>query len=126
MTWLISYDYNNTSGDISNERVVVEIPEELGFPDGMTIDAEDMVWAGMWNGNAVIRFNPKTGEILQKIEIPAHNVTSCAFGGENLETLYVTTAKIDMTNEELEKYPLAGSVFKVNPGVKGVKSNFFK
>jgi sugar lactone lactonase YvrE len=121
-----AYDYNNTSGDISNERVVVEIPEELGFPDGMTIDAEDMVWAGMWNGNAVIRFNPKTGEILQKVEIPAHNVTSCAFGGENLETLYVTTAKIDMTNEELEKYPLAGSVFKVNPGVKGVKSNFFK
>ena len=121
-----AYDYNNASGDISNERVVVEIPEELGFPDGMTIDAEDMVWAGMWNGNAVIRFNPKTGEILQKIEIPAHNVTSCAFGGENLETLYVTTAKIDMTNEELEKYPLAGSVFKVNPGVKGVKSNFFK
>jgi sugar lactone lactonase YvrE len=121
-----AYDYDNATGDISNKRVVVEISEDLGHPDGMTIDAEDMVWVGMWNGNAVIRFNPKTGELLKKIEVPAHNVTSCAFGGDNLETLYITTSKLDMTEEEIGRYPLAGSVFKVNPGVKGVKSNFFK
>lgn len=121
-----AYDYDNATGNISNGRVAVEVSPDLGFPDGMTIDAEDMVWVGMWNGNAVIRFNPKTGKLLQKIEVPAHNVTSCAFGGENLETLFITTAKLDMTDEEHKKYPLAGSVFKVNPGVKGVKSNFFK
>jgi len=121
-----AYDYDNATGNISNERVAVQVDPALGFPDGMTIDEEDMVWVGMWNGNAVIRFNPKTGKVLQKIQVPAHNVTSCAFGGENLETLYITSAKLDMTPEELEKYPLAGSVFKVNPGVKGVKSNFFK
>ncbi|WP_298422685.1 SMP-30/gluconolactonase/LRE family protein [uncultured Kordia sp.] len=121
-----AYDYDNATGNISNERVAVEISTDLGFPDGMTIDAEDMVWVGMWNGNAVIRFNPKTGKLLRKIEVPAHNVTSCAFGGDNLETLFITSAKLDMTEEELKKYPLAGSVFKVNPGVKGVKSNFFK
>lgn len=121
-----AYDYDNATGNISNERVAVEVSTDLGFPDGMTIDAEDMVWVGMWNGDAVIRFNPKTGELLQKIEVPAHNITSCAFGGDNLETLFITTAKLDMTEEEAKKYPLAGSVFKVNPGVKGVKSNFFK
>lgn len=121
-----AYDYDDTTGNISNGRVAVEIPTTLGFPDGMTIDAEDMVWVGMWNGNAVIRFNPKTGEVLQKIEVPAHNITSCAFGGENLETLFITTAKLDMTAEEIKKYPLAGSVFKIVPGVKGVKSSFFK
>ena len=121
-----AYDYDNATGDISNERVAVEISEDLGHPDGMAIDVEGMVWVGMWNGNAVIRFNPKTGKLLQKIEVPAHNVTSCAFGGDNLETLYITTARVDMTDDEIEKYPLAGSVFKVNPGVKGVKSNFFK
>ncbi len=121
-----AYDYDNATGNISNERVAVEVSPDLGFPDGMTIDAEDMVWVGMWNGNAVIRFNPKTGKLLQKIEVPAHNVTSCAFGGDNLETLFITTAKLDMTDEEHKKYPFAGSVFKVNPGVKGVKSNFFK
>ncbi len=121
-----AYDYDNATGEISNGRITVEIPEDFGYPDGMTIDEEDMVWVGMWNGNAVIRFNPKTGEVLQKIEVPAHNVTSCAFGGDNLDILYITSASLDMTDEEKEKYPLAGSVFKVTPGVKGVKSHFFK
>ena len=121
-----AYDYDNATGHISNERVAVEVAKDLGYPDGMTIDEDDMLWVGMWNGNAVIRFNPKTGKILQKIEVPAHNVTSCAFGGENLDILYITSATVDMTDEEKEKYPLAGSVFKVKPGVRGVKSNFFK
>lgn len=121
-----AYDYNDETGEISNEKVAVQIPKELGYPDGMTIDSEDMVWVGMWNGNAVIRFNPKTGDLLQKIEVPAHNVTACAFGGDNLEVLYITTASLDMTEEEKQKFPLAGSVFKVIPGVRGVKSTFFK
>ena len=121
-----AYDFNNETGEIFNGRVAVEIPENLGFPDGMTIDEEDMVWVGMWNGNAVIRFNPKTGKVLQRIQVPAHNITSCAFGGDKLETLYITSARLDMTEEELKQYPLAGSVFKVVPGVKGVNSTFFK
>ncbi|MUU79129.1 SMP-30/gluconolactonase/LRE family protein [Winogradskyella endarachnes] len=121
-----AYDFNNDTGAISNERIAVEIPEELGYPDGMTIDKEDMLWVGMWNGNAVIRFNPNTGKVLKRIEVPAHNITSCAFGGDNLEILFITSARVDMTVEELENYPLAGSIFKVVPGVKGVKSNFFK
>jgi sugar lactone lactonase YvrE len=120
-----AYDFDNKTGDISNSRVAVVIPESLGFPDGMTIDEDDMLWVCMWNGTGVIRFNPKTGKVLEKIEVPAHNVTSCAFGGDNLETLYITTARVDMTEEELKKYPLAGSLFKVTPGVKGVKASFF-
>lgn len=120
-----AYDYDDANGDITNERVVVEISNNLGFPDGMTIDAEDKLWVGMWNGNAVIRFDPITGKILEKIEVPAHNITSCAFGGENLDTLYITTARVDMTDNELTKLPLSGSIFKVVPGAKGVKSNFF-
>ncbi|WP_158838344.1 SMP-30/gluconolactonase/LRE family protein [Polaribacter sp. L3A8] len=120
-----SFDYNNETGEISNGKIAVEIPTSLGFPDGMTIDEENMLWVGMWNGNAVIRFNPKTGKVVSKIEVPAHNITSCAFGGENLDILYITSASVDMTAKEIEKYPLAGSVFKVKPGVKGVKSNFY-
>ncbi|WOC41010.1 SMP-30/gluconolactonase/LRE family protein [Polaribacter sp. HL-MS24] len=119
------YDYNDTTGEISNERVAVKVDSSLGFPDGMTIDEEDMLWVGMWNGNAVVRFNPITGNVDRKIEVPAHNVTSCAFGGDDLATLYITTAREDMTLEELNENPLSGSVFKVIPGVRGVKSNFF-
>lgn len=121
-----AYDFDNTTGNISNPRVAVQVSESLGFPDGMTIDEDNMLWVGMWNGNAVIRFNPLTGKIDRKIEVPAHNITSCAFGGEDLDILYITTARVDMTDEELVKYPLSGSIFKVNPEVKGVKSTFFK
>lgn len=120
-----AFDFDMDDSTISNERIAVEVSESLGYPDGMAIDEEDMLWVGMWNGNSVARFNPQTGKLISKIEVPAHNVTSCAFGGENLDILYITTASIDMTDEEKEKFPLAGSLFKADPGVKGVKSNFF-
>lgn len=121
-----AFDFDVSSGTISNEKIAVEIPKELGFPDGMAIDEEDKLWVGMWNGGIVARFDPSTGNLIQKIEVPAHNVTACAFGGANLDTLYITTASIDMTDEEKNRYPNAGSIFKVVPGVKGVKSSFYK
>lgn len=120
-----AFDFDVATSTISNERVAVEVSPEIGYPDGMAIDAEDMLWVGLWNGNAVARFNPKTGALIAKIEVPAHNVTACAFGGENLDILYITTASVDMTPEEITKYPLAGSVFSYKPGVKGVASPFF-
>jgi len=121
-----AFDFDVTTSTISNERVAVIVDEKDGYPDGMTIDENDMLWVGLWNGNVVAQFNPKTGVLVKKIKVPAHNVTSCAFGGENLDELYITTATVDMTPEEKEKYPLAGSVFKVKMDVKGMKSSFFK
>jgi sugar lactone lactonase YvrE len=122
---IMAYDFDPETSTISNGRVAVKVSEEDGFPDGMAIDEEDMLWVGMWNGDAVARFNPKTGKLISKIAVPAHNVTSCAFGGENLDILYITTSSLDMNEEEQNKYPLAGSIFKANPGVKGVQSRFF-
>ena len=121
-----AFDFDLKTSTISNERIAVKVNEKDGFPDGMTIDENDMLWVGMWNGNAVAQYNPKTGKLISKIKVPAHNVTSCAFGGDNLDTLYITTASVDMTKEERIKYPLAGSVFIAVPGVKGVKSSYFK
>lgn len=120
-----AFDYNNETGEISNERVAVVIADSLGFPDGMTIDENDNLWVGLWNGNGVGHFNPKSGKLIQKIQVPAQNVTSCAFGGKNLDTLFITTANLGMTEENIPLYPKAGSVFKYVPGVKGVKSSFF-
>lgn len=120
-----AYNYDKTTGNISKERVIITVSDTLGYPDGMTIDNEGMLWIALWNGDCVTRWNPNTGELLQKIEVPAHNVTSCAFGGENLETLYITTARLDMTEVELAAKPLSGGVFKINPGVRGVESYFF-
>jgi sugar lactone lactonase YvrE len=121
-----AFDYDDASGAISNMRVAIKVSDTLGFPDGMAIDEHDQLWVGMWNGNAVVCFDPKTGGVVSKIEVPAHNVTSCAFGGKDLDTLFITSASIDMTDDEKAKYPLAGSLFKAVPGVKGVNNSFFK
>lgn len=119
-----AWDYDLETGDISNERVVISIPEGMGGPDGMTIDEKGTLWIAMWGGNQVSQWDPETGELIGKVEVPAPNVTSCAFGGPDLDVLYITTAGGD--NQKMkEDYPLAGSVFKVKPGVKGIRADFF-
>jgi sugar lactone lactonase YvrE len=120
-----AFDFDKASGMISNERIAVEVPISLGYPDGMAIDENDRLWVGMWNGNAVAHFDPNTGKLISKIEVPAQNVTACAFGGANLDTLYITTASVQMSPEGKIAYPDAGSVFMAIPGVKGVKSPMF-
>ncbi len=122
---VVQYDYDNTSGEIKNKKVVLGIPEDSGHPDGMTIDSEGNLWIALWGGFAVGCWNPATGELIKTIKVPAKNVTSCAFGDDDLATLYITTAREGNTAEELEKYPLSGGVFKTRPGVSGVKTHFF-
>ena len=122
---VMEYAYNTATGEISSPRVAIEIPDTMGYPDGSTIDAEGMLWVALWKGHKVSRWNPVTGELLQVIDIPALNVTSCAFGGKNLDTLFITTASIGMKEIEKEMYPQAGNLFQVVPGVKGIPANFF-
>lgn len=121
-----AFDFDTSTGEIDNKRVIIEIPHELGFPDGMTIDSEGQLWVALWRGGAIARFNPKNGKLTQKINVPALNVTSCAFGGENMDILFISTANVDMTAADHRKYPDAGSIFMAKPGAKGVESNFFK
>jgi sugar lactone lactonase YvrE len=123
---VMAWDYDNETGEIKNPETAIDVPEEMGYPDGMTIDAEGNVWIALWGGSAVGCWNPETGELLRKIEVPAKNVTSCAFGDKDLGTLYITTARQGTGDEELEEFPLAGGVFKTRPGVKGVEAFFFK
>ena len=123
---VMTYDYNNENGEITNPVIAFEIPAETGMPDGMTIDAEGNLWGALYGGAAVGCWNPETGQLLRKIDVPAKNVTSCAFGDDDLGTLYITTARQETSDEELEKYPNAGGVFKTRPGVKGVDAYFFK
>lgn len=122
---VMRYDYDDETGDITNPQVAVEIPADMGWPDGMTIDEKGNLWIALWGGFAVGCWNPETGKLVRTIKVPAKNVTSCAFGDDDLGTLYVTTAREDNSKEELEKYPNSGGVFKTRPGVKGVGAFFF-
>jgi sugar lactone lactonase YvrE len=115
-----AYDYDKAEGHISNKRTIIKIAEKDGYPDGMTIDNEGMLWIAHWDGWQVTRWNPNSGEKLYSIKLPVAKVTSCTFGGENLEDLYITSAKIGLTDHELEKQPLAGSLFVMRVcGFKG-------
>lgn len=121
-----AYDFDSSTSSISNMRVLVEVKDNFGILDGMAIDENDNLWVGLWDGFAVANFNSKTGELIRKINVPAKNVTSCTFGGKNQDILYITTSSLGMSEEEQKKYPDAGSLFKVIPGVKGVKTTHFK
>ena len=123
---IVRYEYNLQTGEIKNPEPVIHFPESEGYPDGMTIDGEGMLWIAHWSGNRVSRWNPETGEQILSINIPALNVTSCTFGGEDLSELYITTARKGMTEEELEKFPLSGGVFRVNVGIQGAPTYTFK
>lgn len=123
--WIRAYDYDPSKRTISNERIAVEIPESLGYGDGMAIDENDELWVALWNGNGIAHFDPQSGKLIKKIEIPAHNVTSCSFGGKDLDVLMVTTASIDMNEDEKLQFPDAGSLFSFKPGVKGQKGFYF-
>ncbi|WP_259067305.1 SMP-30/gluconolactonase/LRE family protein [Mucilaginibacter sp. X4EP1] len=122
---IVQYDFDSHSGNITNKKVVIDVPADMGSPDGMTMDEEGMLWVALWDGFGVIRCNPVTGKILQKVNVPAPKVTSCAFGGENLGVLYITTASVEMSNEELEKHPLSGAIFAVDVNVRGLPAKHF-
>jgi sugar lactone lactonase YvrE len=119
-----AYDYEVESGDIRNERVVVE-NQGGGHFDGMSIDEEGMLWIALFGGWGVSRYNPNNGELLQEVSLPAERVTSCAFGGENLDELYITSATFQMSQQELEEQPLAGSLLRVHPGARGVPAHAY-
>lgn len=89
-----------------------------GIPDGMVCDDQGGVWVAHWGGGCVSRFDP-AGRLTHRVEVPAHQVTKPAFGGENLETLYLTSANRDM---DRAGDPLGGSLFAVKTGFKGLQS----
>ncbi len=120
-----SYDYSMDTGAITNRKISVSIPEDEGIPDGMTIDAEGMIWIAHWGGYKVSRWNPDTGERLTEIAVPAGQVTSCTFGGRQMDELYITSARLDLTNEELEKYPYSGGLFRIRTDFVGMNSYRF-
>ena len=89
------------------------------MPDGMTVDAEGHLWVAIYGGCAVHRYSPH-GELEALVQLPVTQVTSCAFGGETLEDLYVTTARENFSEAQAHQEPYAGGLFRFRPGVKGV------
>lgn len=109
-----SFDYNEESGDIMNPSVLKVIHEKEGYPDGMTIDEEGALWVALYGGKKVIRVDPSSGKTLFEVHLPVPKITSCTFGGAALDELYITTAREHMTEQDIDRAPLSGSLFKAN------------
>jgi xylono-1,5-lactonase len=115
----------NGIAETSNKKILVDWTFD-DLPDGICTDAKGNLWVGVFGGNALRCFS-ESGILLGEIELPAKNITKCAFGGPNLDTIYVTTARIFCSDEDLEKYPQTGNVFEISgEGLKGLATNFFK
>ena len=117
-------DFDAASGDVANRRALVEVDPRDGLPDGMTVDAEGGIWVCLFGGGAVRRYSPE-GVLEAAIALPVTNPTSAAFGGADLRTLYVTTARHRLSPEQLAVEPLAGDLFALYPGVRGMPGNRF-
>jgi sugar lactone lactonase YvrE len=125
--YVFAFDFNIENGELTNQRIAVDITHEQGFADGMTIDEEGMLWIAFYDGWRVARYDPNTGKLLQQVELPVANVTCCTFGGDNLNDLYITTASKGMSEEALAEQPHAGNLFIIpNTGVKGTLPQTFK
>lgn len=110
---IYSFDYDQNSGEISNRKVLFDVPDDWGINDGLTIDTEGCLWVAFHGGSAVRRFSPD-GEVMETIKTPAANVTSVIFGGAELDELYITSAGGEDGSDTLE-----GALFRMRPGVKG-------
>ncbi|MGF1515621.1 MAG: SMP-30/gluconolactonase/LRE family protein [Elainellaceae cyanobacterium] len=119
------YDYDAVSGAIANRRVHIDLTAESFFPDGLTVDAEGCLWVAMWDGWRVQRFDPE-GQPLAKIPVPVQRPTSCTFGGKNLQTLYITSASVGLSEAEIEQSFFSGDLFTFEAGVCGLPAAPFR
>lgn len=115
-----AYEYDIETGAIACPREAVRIPESLGWPDGMTSDMQGNLWIAMWDGAQVTKWDPASGQLLERIPVPARNVSSCAFGGRNMNELFITSARVGLDETALNQYPLTGGVFRLETNVEGM------
>lgn len=114
------YTFDPENLTLTGGEAVIAVDPAHGLPDGMTMDEEGLLWVAHWGGGFVGRYDPRTGALLERVEVPASQTTSCCFGGSDMRTLFITTASVGREDE-----PHAGKVFAVRLPVAGVPSPKF-
>lgn len=112
---IYQFDYDISTGDISNQRTFAVLPDEYGLPDGLTVDAEGFIWSANWDGWQILRYDPQ-GQIERSISLPVKKVSCLTFGGDDYSDIYVTTAGGDNPTENGES---AGALYRLRLGFKG-------
>jgi L-arabinonolactonase len=120
-----AFDYDVKAGAPSHRRIFCGFSDQPGLPDGSVIDSEGYLWNAQWNGSRVARWRPD-GSLDRVIETPCLNPTSVAFGGRNLDVLFITTSRLTLSAEQVKAQPSAGALLAVRPGVSGLPESKFR
>ena len=119
-----AFSFDPDVGLLSERRTFAQLEPGTTLPDGVTVDADGYVWVAIWGGWCVHRYTPE-GELDMVVRLPVSQVTSCAFGGAELDELYITSARDDLSPQQLREEPLAGGLFRVWPGAQGRLPNTY-
>ncbi|MBW4697796.1 MAG: SMP-30/gluconolactonase/LRE family protein [Aphanocapsa lilacina HA4352-LM1] len=122
---IYAYDFDLESGLIGNRRPCVELRGAPFYPDGLTVDREGCLWSAMWDGWCVIRFAPDDGRELLRLSLPVQRPTCCTFGGADLGTLYITSAAVGLSEDEIERSFHSGDLFCVRGLAVGLPTHGF-
>lgn len=115
------FDFDKDSGTVFNRRKFMDIPKTWGLPDGMTLDSDGNLWVALWDGGCVIQIDKATKKVINKVEIPCRRASCVAFGGENRDKLFITSAAFG--NEENQA---SGKTFCVNTNTRGASVYKYK
>ncbi len=113
------FGFDGKIGLLGPAQVFAQIPKSLGLPDGAAVDAEGCYWCAVHGAGRLRRYT-REGRIEREVMLPVSQPTMCAFGGDDLATLYVTSASDGLSAAQRNAEPLAGALFRLRPGVKGI------
>ena len=119
-----TFDFDPVTGAIANRRDFLVDLRRAGAPDGLTVDNDGCIWTALWGGGAILRLDPG-GRVIGEIDMPVSQPTSCCFGGPDLATLFMTSARVGLSAEELSDQPEAGMLMQCTPGIQGTPARPF-
>jgi sugar lactone lactonase YvrE len=122
---VFAFDFDPASGSISGQREWLRFARNDGLPDGMTTDSTGRLWIAHWGGGCVTCHDPVSGAELDRIALPTAHITNCAFGGVQLRTLFITSARSGLSAEQLASQPLAGGLFAIDLDTRGIAPSLF-
>ena len=120
-----AFDFDLATGTLSNQRPWLRFAKGDGHPDGMTTDADGRLWIAHWGAACVTCHDPESTEELLRVPLPTDHITNVAFGGPELRTLFITSARFELSETQRQAQPLAGGLFMVDTNATGRPANLF-